>query len=400
MIMTQGLMRLKLPIQDLVEEILNQLPASVWQDPGIMFLDPAMAGGQFIRAIERRLLAAGHSKDNIASRVYGCEEKLIRVKYVKNWHKVLSDQLHVMEFLTHDWGDMKFDVIVGNPPYQLTNSKKIWPDFVNKSLALVKPNGYVGMVIPSTWLTSDGAAYKKVRMNLTTTSDLIKVSRDADDHFDVGQDICYFIAQATSYTGQTAYINEGNSVTIDLRMGIPKSVEEQAVDTILDKMLNYEPKIWWCLNERDDCIKSADLKETPTKAFKYKVYQSTANVGYVNKEPVDYGKLKLAVNFSSSFYSATNPDYNMPITTDGVGSLMGYVLLKSKAQGERLRSYLCSKTVRFLVANYKKSHTGFNTAVKRRMIPQLDDKNWTDEDLYKLFGFTQSEVDLIESTIK
>jgi type I restriction-modification system DNA methylase subunit len=136
MIMTQGLMRLKLPIQDLVEEILNQLPDHVWQDPTITFLDPAMAGGQFIRAIERRLLAAGHSRENIADRVYGCEEKLIRVKYVKNWHKVLSNQLHVMDFITHDWGNMKFDVIVGNPPYQSekrTGTQPLWPLFVNKA---------------------------------------------------------------------------------------------------------------------------------------------------------------------------------------------------------------------------------------------------------------------------
>jgi hypothetical protein len=152
--MTQGLMRLKLPIQDLVEEILNQLPDLVWMDPRITFLDPAMAGGQFIRAIERRLLAAGHSKENIADRVYGCEEKLIRVKYVQNWHKVISKNLYVRDVLTHDWDNMKFDVIVGNPPYQSekgTGTQPLWPLFVNKAASMLTETGYMGMVIPNKW---------------------------------------------------------------------------------------------------------------------------------------------------------------------------------------------------------------------------------------------------------
>lgn len=399
-IMAIDTFRLKLPIHELVKEILDQLPDSVWQDPQIRFLDPAFGGGQFVLEIRRRLLEAGHSQDNIADRIWGCESLLTRVKYVQNWFKSGLHNLYVRDPISYDWGDMKFDVIVGNPPYQLTNSKKIWPDFVNLSLDLVRENGYVGLVIPSTWLTSDGAAYKKVRTRLTTTHNLIQVSRDADDHFEVGQDICYLISHAVPYVGQTVYVNDGSNTLVDLRLGIPKNAEEQSVDNIIQKMLNHEPKIWWVLNEREDCIKSADLKPHATKTHKYKVYQSTANVGYVNKEPMDYGKLKLAVNFSSSFYNDRASDYNMPITTDGVGSLMGYVLIKNKSQGERLRSYLCSKSVRFLVNHYKKAHTGFNTAVKRRQIPQVTDQMWTEQALYQLFGFTQAEIELIESSVR
>lgn len=174
MIMTQGLMRLKLPIQDLVEEILNQIPDHVWQDPTVTFLDPAMAGGQFIRAIERRLLAAGHSKENIADRVYGCEEKLIRVKYVQNWHKVLSNHLQVMDFLTHDWGNMKFDVIVGNPPYQSekrTGTQPLWPLFVNKAAGLLSESGYMGMVIPNKWC---GHTTNVIKGNIHLYGDVFK----------------------------------------------------------------------------------------------------------------------------------------------------------------------------------------------------------------------------------
>lgn len=311
--------------------------------------------------------------------------------------------LRNLGFEVVDWDqvtDMKFDVIVGNPPYQLTNSKKIWPDFINKSLTLLNPRGHLAMVVPSTWLTSDGAAYKRVRQQLTSTFNLKVVSRDANNHFSVGQDICYLICDDTTYQAKTDYVHAGVHTLIDLRDGIPKSDHEQQIDQIVQIMLGYEPKIWWQLNERDDCIKSTDLHATQTAKFKYQVYQSTSQIGYVAKQPPDYGSLKLAVNFSSSFYSASASDHNMPMTTQGVGSLMAYVKIKNKTQGKQIRSYLCSKAVRFLVNHYKKTHTGFNTAVKRRMIPQVPDQFWTDDQVYAHFGFTPDQIQLIESLVK
>ena len=113
----KGLARVKFQITPLVDEILDHLPDHVWSDPDIQFLDPAMAGGQFLLAIEKRLKAAGHSDENIADRVWGCEELFTRVAYVKNWRKAVSNNLFKRDALTHDWGDMKFDVIVGNPPF-------------------------------------------------------------------------------------------------------------------------------------------------------------------------------------------------------------------------------------------------------------------------------------------
>jgi hypothetical protein len=54
---------------------------------------------------------------------------------------------------------MKFDVIVGNPPYQMVtngNSTPVWDRFVLKSFELLKENGYLSMVHPAGWRNVTG----------------------------------------------------------------------------------------------------------------------------------------------------------------------------------------------------------------------------------------------------
>jgi hypothetical protein len=54
---------------------------------------------------------------------------------------------------------MKFDVIVGNPPYQThtdNKSRAIWPAFVQKAFELATPDGYVTLIHPSGWRNVTG----------------------------------------------------------------------------------------------------------------------------------------------------------------------------------------------------------------------------------------------------
>jgi hypothetical protein len=153
------LSRIKFEIAPLVNEMLDHLPESIWTSTTTTFLDPGMAGGQFVREIERRLLEAGHSKKNISGRVFGCEEYEHQVQYALNKYKLLGNYV-VTNFLEQDFKGMKFDVIVGNPPFN-SNKKisdeatgnggtggnsRLYKHFRTKSLQLLKPNGYLAFV--------------------------------------------------------------------------------------------------------------------------------------------------------------------------------------------------------------------------------------------------------------
>lgn len=150
--------RLKFDIAKLVDEILDQLPSEVWSSSTSTFLDPAIAGGQFVRAIEQRLRKAGHSNKNIASRVYGYESNRMRINFAVNKYDLVGTYLN-KDFLEEN-NVMKFDVIVGNPPFNSNKKSKdtaqgdggtggnsrLYKHFRAKSLDVLKDNGYLAFV--------------------------------------------------------------------------------------------------------------------------------------------------------------------------------------------------------------------------------------------------------------
>ena len=324
--------------------------------------------------------------DNIVSFVNEIKSKYNKINIVKG------------DFLSLNIA-MKFDVILGNPPYQDSENhgRKLWPIFTHKALDLLNDKGSIGFVIPSGWLESNSSAFKKVRSRLTSEFNLVRCSRDANTYFEVGQDICYIVADKIKYSGSTVYVQNKKTSFIDIREGIPQSQDEIMRLQIQDKILNSGDERLPLEDENDF---SADkLSPNRTKTHCNRCIYSTANIGYVDLDLKSKGILKIALNLSSSYYSADAKDNNMPITKDAVGSLMHYYPLKSKKQGMKIKSYLTSKAIRFLVKYYKKKNTGFSHAVRQRKIPKLKEKIWTDKAIYKHFKFTQQEINFIENDI-
>jgi hypothetical protein len=63
--------------------------------------------------------------------------------------------------------DMKFDVVVGNPPYQTPSKggngqRDLWPKFVEKSFDIVKEDGYVTLVHPAKWRRTEEKLWERL----------------------------------------------------------------------------------------------------------------------------------------------------------------------------------------------------------------------------------------------
>ena len=133
--------RLKFDIDPLVNQMLDQIPQDVIINGTI--LDPAIGGGQFVKEVERRKRAAGKTDAEIAKTVFGIEQNVLRKNYAVNKHKLVGNY-KVDNFLEKEF-KMKFDVIVGNPPFKNGNEtggkSSLWRKIVAKSWNLVNNNG-------------------------------------------------------------------------------------------------------------------------------------------------------------------------------------------------------------------------------------------------------------------
>jgi Eco57I restriction-modification methylase len=153
--------RLKMEIASLVNEMISKLPDTLFLSDSTTFLDPSMASGQYVAAIEQRLRKHGHSDENIKSRVFGVEKNMLRINYAIKKNKLVGtysvDKNDIPSILI---GNMKFDAIVGNPPYQKKvgerKTEPLWHIFVENSIKSLKDGGYLCYVHPPGWRNVDG----------------------------------------------------------------------------------------------------------------------------------------------------------------------------------------------------------------------------------------------------
>lgn len=157
----------------LIEEMAGRLPASVWKDPTLKWLEPANGFGAFPMVIYFLLmerLPDSYHKDGISySSKYGKSQHILknmlymveldRENVIKS-RKIFGKEANIYHsnFLsmtsTPSFPSL-FNVIVGNPPYNEGGTVKgagiLWKDFVFKSMELLAPNGYLLFVHPTGW---------------------------------------------------------------------------------------------------------------------------------------------------------------------------------------------------------------------------------------------------------
>ena len=139
--------------------------------------------------------------------------------------------------------NMKFDVIIGNPPYGDTkegtrsgsSSEPLWWQITKISFNLLKDNGIISFISPTT-IVNGGEQFTELFLGQNAKYDLKKVDFSADDHFKVGIDICRWVAKK-SKPSHLITINDGrviNSSRVDYIS------QDKNFDEILETLVNYD----------------------------------------------------------------------------------------------------------------------------------------------------------------
>jgi hypothetical protein len=151
------LSRLKFDIQWLFEEIYNErIPETIFISEETTFADLQAAGLQSIIPLVNKLREYGHSDENIRKRIFVFMENDLYLNYVQVKHPNLPVTLDIY----NESSDMKFDVLIGNDPYQEKVGPKktepLWNKFFHKRISLLKEGGYLSLIHPSGWRNIKG----------------------------------------------------------------------------------------------------------------------------------------------------------------------------------------------------------------------------------------------------
>ena len=322
------LFRLEAPHSELVREVIYSIPEKTILNPEAKFLDPAMGGGHFLKALLDRGISLGVSPEAMKKRLYGIERSVVYVNYAR-WKMGLEG----VNFRTsNDYDlevfDMQFDVIVGNPPYQRLREVRnigapLWPEFIEKGMSLLKSGGILDLLVPATWMNrKERGAWKFI-----APYDLTYVDPDVKRFFpDVGGNGGTFSRlklEKRPYGGVTSVRDK---FTINFHTEeIPEN----------NRLFNEDSLAF--LREISPRVLDLDVKSGPTKpsinsahwsaektdSHIYETYYSgdAKRRSLWCDEPVgDHGKLKLVVASSGKIYQT------FEITTKGVGRQASYVL--------------------------------------------------------------------------
>lgn len=467
----------------LANQMLDLLPQELWQDPNARFLDPCCKSGVFLREIARRLDKGLESRipdrqeriNHIMTRqVFGiaiteltglmsrrslyCSktangkysvvtafdtpEGNIRYQRIEhtwqdgrcvycganqeNYSRGPELETHAYEFIHTDHPEeifnMKFDVIIGNPPYQLSDggygrsASPIYHHFVTQAKKL-NPR-YLVMVIPARWY-SGGKGLDDFRSEMLH-DDRIREIHDFPDATDVFPGvqikggICYFKWDRD---------NRGNCKVFNYLKGNTTVCERPLLEPDADTFIRYNEAIPILEKVRRWSEPSFKAFVSPRKPFGFPtnyigktqpfegavtLYQN-GGVGYIERneicQNIDWiDKYKI---FITRAYGAgeefphqilNRPILAMPNTVC-TETYLCIGPFNDIQTAKNVISYIKTRFFRFLVMLNKSTQDA--TQKVYHFVPMQDfSKPWTDKELYQKYHLTDEEIAFIEKMVR
>ena len=467
----------------LANQVLDLLPQELFRSPKTRFLDPFTKSGVFLREIVKRLDKG--LEDQIPDRqsridhimhnqVYGiaCTELTallarrsvycsktangrfavsrfdnpegnIRYETIKHtwvggkcrfcgasqsvYDRGTDAEQYAYQFIHTDnpsqlTGNMTFDVIIGNPPYQLADggnaasAKPLYHLFVQQAIRL-SPR-YLSMIIPARWYSGGKGLdeFRDLMLNDIRLSYLVDYfdSNDCFPGIDLSGGVCYFlwdqqhsgdcivrsIINGKESIIQRPLIEKGNDsfVRFNSSISILEKIKQFQESSFIQLVSSRKP-FGIATNEKIDTEKGINgikiyaypkngyIESSKVSANKQSVYKPKVLISYAYGERGNFPYLVIGKPFIGEVNSCCSETYLMigPFDTTN--------------ECENVMSYIRTKFFRFLVLLRK--NTQHATSKVYQFVPLQDFSHpWTDEMLYKKYNLTEDEIAFIESMIR
>ena len=322
-------------------------------------------------------------------------------------------------------GNMQFDVIIGNPPYQMTggaggsSDSSIYHLFVQQALKL-EPR-YAVFVTPSRWMVG-GRGLDEFRAQMLNGGNLSSITDfpDSGDGFpgvQIKGGVCYFLWDQSHHGhSNVTTIRGGESIgptprdlnEFDVFVRDPRAVDilrkvRTAAYEGMDKLVsNREPfKLESNFEGFREDRRRGDIALYRIEPGKRRIDWVSRDEILKNPSLIDSWKVFVPKAYGAG-ESVPHQILGKPVIAPPPSVCTGSYLLipaNSEEVAQSIQSYYITKFFRFLVSLRKITQDAFSHMYL--WVPQQSwDRTWSDKALYKKYGLTQEQIAYIESVIK
>lgn len=383
---------------DCVEEMISKIPEDFWKQPGIKILDPCCGCGNFPFVIYSNLKKY-HSKSHILENILYFNEinskRLNVLKSVFNYQTLNTSNEDYLEFDC----DIKFDLIVANPPYAklLPNGKRASKNhnmiglFINKSFELLNKKGYLLFITPDNWMSF---ADRNTLIKVITSKQIHYINiHTAKKYFKkIGSSFVWYLIENVEYH---------KDITIE---GIWK--KKNYIDTVKSEVRRFIPLYY------NSIIQRIINKTIDKQNEKFKVETSSDLHKYTKKQLISYEKneiykhklihtLKQTVWASRKHkyqdgykvFISTTSYYGTFVDNCGMTQSVAFIRCETEEQALKISKVLNHPLYKFL--NDICRYGNFNNIRVLQHFPYCDDYNNVYDELY----IEPDEIKFIEDNV-